>query len=129
MAVKFLTEEWMSAIQEAMNTDADLGQAIADVELSMQFTVTEAPEGTTPDYSITLAGGEATVTPGEMDGADVAITNDFETAVGISKGDTNTQMAFMTGKLKVSGNMGKLMMNQAALNKISSALAGLDIEY
>ena len=127
--MKFLTEDWIAAVQEAMNNDADFSQAIADVDLSMQFNVTEAPEGSTADYSIAFADGSATVAAGELEGADVSITNDYETAVGVSKGDMNTQMAFMTGKLKVSGNMGKLMMNQGPLNKIGSILADLDIEY
>ena len=47
----------------------------------------------------------------------VDLSNDYETAVVISKGELNTQMAFMTGKLKVSGNMAKLMMNQAMLGQ------------
>lgn len=129
LAVKFLTEDWITAVQEAMNSDADFAQAISEVDLSMQFKVTDAPDGASPDYSIAFAGGNATVALGELEGADVSITNDYETAVGISKGDLNTQTAFMTGKLKVAGNMGKLMMNQGPLNKIGSILADLDIEY
>jgi len=129
LAVKFLTEDWMAAVEEAMNNNSDFGQAIADVDLSMQFNVTDAPEGTTADYSIAFAEGKATVASGELEGADVSITNDYETAIGISKGDMNTQMAFMTGKLKVAGNMGKLMMNQGPLNKIGTILADLDIDY
>lgn len=127
--MKFLTDDWMSAVQEALNNDADFGQAIASVDLSMQFNVTDAPEGATADYSIAFVDGTATVASGELEGADVSITNDYETAVGVSKGEMNTQMAFMTGKLKVAGNMGKLMMNQGPLNKIGTILAGLDIEY
>jgi putative sterol carrier protein len=38
-------------------------------------------------------------------------------------------MAFMTGKLKVSGNMAKLMMNQAMLGQFAAASAGVQVEY
>jgi len=38
-------------------------------------------------------------------------------------------MAFMTGKLKVSGNMAKLMMNQAMLGEYAKAAAGVEVEY
>ena len=38
-------------------------------------------------------------------------------------------MAFMTGKIKVSGNMAKLITNQAMLTQFASASAGLPVEY
>lgn len=129
MAVKFLSEEWLSAVEEALNANGAFKEAISDVDLSLQFRVTEVPEGEDVDYSLSFENGQAAVAGGELDGADATVTNDYETAKGISTGDLNTQMAFMTGKLKVSGNMGKLMMNQGAINKIPEALSGLDIEY
>ena len=66
---------------------------------------------------------------GTLADADVTISNTYDTAVDISKGDLNTQMAFMTGKLKVEGNMAKLLMNQAMLGEFAEALSGLDVEY
>jgi putative sterol carrier protein len=38
-------------------------------------------------------------------------------------------MAFMTGKLKVTGDMAKLMLNQHVINAFAPALSGLDVEY
>jgi putative sterol carrier protein len=38
-------------------------------------------------------------------------------------------MAFMTGKIKVNGNMAKLMTQQAALGHWATAVSGLDIEF
>ena len=35
----------------------------------------------------------------------------------------------MTGKLKVMGNMAKLMMNQAMLTQFADAASGVDVEY
>ncbi|KIN73147.1 SCP2 sterol-binding domain-containing protein [Sulfitobacter guttiformis] len=48
--------------------------------------------------------------------ADVTLTADPETFQGIMSGDTNPTSAFMTGKLKVDGDMGMAM-------KLASALA------
>ena len=128
MAVKFLTEEWMRALADHVNADEAFKSAIASVTLTLNFVVTEAPEGTV-NYSIDLAEGAAAIEPGEAEGADATITNDFDTAMAISKGELNTQMAFMTGRLKVGGDMAKIMMNQAALNAFSNAAKGLDVEY
>lgn len=43
------------------------------------------------------------------DAADVTLTADAETFQGILSGDTNPTSAFMTGKLKVDGDMGLAM--------------------
>ena len=48
--------------------------------------------------------------------ADVTLSADVETFQGILSGDTNPTSAFMTGKLKVSGDMGLAM-------KLASVLA------
>ena len=128
MAVKFLTEEWMHALADHINADEAFRSAIASVALTLNFVVTEAPDGTV-NYSIALADGAAAIEPGEIEGGDATITNDFETASAISKGELNTQMAFMTGKLKVSGDMAKIMMNQAALNAFANAAKSLEVDY
>jgi putative sterol carrier protein len=48
--------------------------------------------------------------------ADVTLSADVETFQGILSGDTNPTSAFMTGKLKVDGDMGMAM-------KLASVLA------
>lgn len=48
--------------------------------------------------------------------ADVTLSADVDTFQGIMTGDTNPTSAFMTGKLKVDGDMGMAM-------KLASAMA------
>ena len=102
--------------------------AIANTELTLQFVVTDAPDGEIR-YHITVADGAAALASGTLDDADATITNTYETAVGISQGELNTQMAFMTGKLKVEGNMAKLLMNQSMLGEFAEAMSDVDVEY
>ena len=47
--------------------------------------------------------------------ADVTLSADADTFKGILDGDTNPTSAFMTGKLKVDGDMGMAMKLAAAL--------------
>jgi putative sterol carrier protein len=125
---KFLSEEFMTEASGTLSTNPGFQNAISNVELGVQFNVTDGPDGDVA-YYLDIADGDASMVLGELDGADVTLTSTYETFVGISKGELNTQMAFMTGKLKVSGNMAKLMMNQAVFSQFTSALSGMDIEY
>ncbi len=103
--------------------------AISSAQISLQFEVPDAPEGAEKVYMIAVEGGTANVSPGPGASPDITIVNSYETAAAMAKGDLNTQMAFMTGKIKVSGNMGKLMTNQAMLTQFANATAGMQVEY
>ena len=72
-----------------------------------------------------LADGNAKMGIGQADTPDVTITQDYPTAVAIAKGELNAQNAFMTGKLKVTGNMAKLMQHQGAFAGLEGALKPL----
>lgn len=128
MSVKFLSEGWLSAANDALAGDADYQAATAATDLTLQFVVTDGPDGDV-EYNVTMGGGTTSFAAGGAEGADATIRNSHETAVAISKGDLNTQAAFISGKLKVEGNLAKIMMNQAALAALADALKGLDIEY
>ena len=127
--VKFLTTEWLEALEATVNAHEDFTSAIASVDLTLQFDVTDPPEGKIPTYLLAITGGSLAASEGAGDEPDATISNDYETAVAISKGELNTQMAFMTGKMKVSGNMAKIMMNQAVFTKFAEAASDLEVEY
>lgn len=129
MAPRFLSDEWMTALAETANGHDGFKTAVANVDMSLEFHVTDVPDGDDVTYHMVISGGSVDVAGGPLEGADVTITNNYDTASAISKGELNTQMAFMTGKLKVQGNMAKLMMNQAALTQFSQAVGDMDIEY
>ncbi|MCP3977674.1 MAG: SCP2 sterol-binding domain-containing protein [bacterium] len=129
MSVQFLSEEYVAATADALASHAGFNTAISGVELALQFRVTDMPEGDDVAYYVDIRGDAAVVSLGELETADVTITNNYETATGISTGDLNTQMAFMTGKLKVSGEMAKLMLNQNTINEMTKAMGQIEVEY
>jgi putative sterol carrier protein len=128
MAAKFLSKEWAQSTTEALNSHDGFKSAIGNTDLGIQFTVTDTPEGEA-NYYLKTGGGTAEIAMGNLEGPDVTVTNDYPTAVAMSKGELNTQMAFMQGKLKVGGNLAKLMMHQSAVQQWSNAVAGMDVEY
>lgn len=129
MGVKFLSEEWMVAMGEAANADEAFREAVTETDLLLQFHVTEVPDGDDVKYTLSVAGGQAALALGDNEDADATITNSHETASEISKGELNTQMAFMTGKLKVGGNMAKVMMHQGQINQFTKAVATVEVDY
>lgn len=128
MSSKFLSEDWAQEVTEALNDHEGFKNAIGAADLGIQFVTEDGPEGQT-DYYLSTSGGNATMALGELDGADVTVKQSYDTAADIAKGDLNTQTAFMTGKLKVSGNLAKLMMHQNAIQQWGAAVAELDVEY
>ncbi len=126
---KFLSDEWMSEADDAVKTDATFTSAAAGKDLKVQFHVTDVADIGELDYFMSIDGGQTQIAKGTLDEPDVTVTSDYETSAGIAKGELNTQMAFMTGKIKVGGNMAKIMMHQTVLNDYARVLSALDVEY
>lgn len=129
MGVKFLSEEWTQRATDSLNAHDGFSSAINNVDLGLQFKVTGTPDDGDVDYHVLVGDGRADVKLGEAAEPDVVVTNDYATASAISKGELNMQSAFMTGKLKVSGNLAKLMMHQAALTQLAGAVSAMDVDY
>ena len=125
---KFLTEAWAKDVSAALNNHQGFKNAIGAADLGIQFITDDGPEGNV-DYFLRSSGGTSNLGLGTLDDADVTVTQSYDTATAISKGDLNTQTAFMTGKLKVSGNLAKLMMHQSAIQQWGAAVSDLDVEY
>jgi putative sterol carrier protein len=125
---KFLTEEWARDVTTALNNHEGFKNAIGAAELSAQFVTHEGPDGDVNFY-LKAAGGIANQAIGTIDDPDVTVTMSYDTATQVSKGEVNVQSAFMTGKIKVAGNLAKLMMHQTALQQWASVGTSLDVEY
>jgi putative sterol carrier protein len=128
MAVKFLSEEWATAMTDALNSSEDFQKAASGQSAKLQQVVTDAPQGETK-YYFELDGGKAQVAVGELADAEATISQNYETAVAITKSELNAQNAFMQGKLKISGNMMKLMQLQGVFNAMPKAATDVEVEY
>ena len=125
---KFLSEEWAAEVTAALGQHPGFKNAIGSAELGIQFIVSDGPDGDA-EYYLKSAGGASIMAVGALENADVTVRQSYDTASAISKGELNTQTAFMTGKVKVSGNLAKLMMHQSAIQQWNAATADLEVEY
>lgn len=103
----FLSEPWFAAVEELRDDQPAPPSALAD--LILNITVTGGPDG---DVDAHLAAG--TVDRGHVEGAPTKLTVPYETAKKLFvDGDQSAAMqAFMSGQIKVEGDMTKVMTLQ-----------------
>jgi putative sterol carrier protein len=128
VGVKFLSEEWAQAVQDALNSNDAFKSAAGSQTAKIQQVVT-TPEGE-KRYWFKLEGGQVKLGMGESpEPVDATITQDYETGAALSKNELSGTAAYMSGKLRVSGDLMKLMQLQGALGQMPAALKDLDVEY
>ena len=128
MGVKFLSEEWAQAVQDALNSNDGFKNAAGSQSAKVQQVVNT--EGGEKKYWFKLDGGQATLGMGDSpDPVDATITQDYATAEALAKNELTGTAAYMSGKLRVSGDLMKLMQLQGALSQMPAALKDLDVDY
>ena len=109
----FLSDAWIAAAR-AIREEHDEAQPVT-VEIKMNQVVTDVPfgEGTVHSYMDTSSGA-LVLELGELDDADVTITTDYLTAkaIFVDQDPAVAMQAFMSGKIRVQGDMMKLMALQ-----------------
>jgi putative sterol carrier protein len=128
MSVKFLSEEWAATLKEALNADEAFRSAAADTSARIQQVITQDGDQETR-YWIVLEKGAIDMGIGDLDPVDATITQSYETAAALSRGEVNAVTAFMTGKIKVAGNMGLLLSLQGVLTRLPAAMSSIQTEY
>lgn len=127
MAVKFLSEDWAQQVTENLNANEEFRKAAGGQNARLQQVV-NTPDGETR-YYFRLEDGTAEVSLGELPDAEATISQDYETAVALSKGELSPTAAYMSGKVKVSGDLMRLMQMQGIFGALPSVLAQIDVEY
>jgi putative sterol carrier protein len=102
---KYLSQEWLDEGRKLAQEFPERPGATA----RMQFVVTGAPGGDVKYYQVVENGKMLESKLGEDAGADFTLTSTYDDSVKIQKGELDPNAAFMQGRMKVTGNMGKLM--------------------
>jgi putative sterol carrier protein len=112
----FLSDEWIETAHAIRAEYKDRSPAISH-PVRMNLVVTEIPFGDGDIHAhMDTTGGELDIDKGHVDAPDLTITLDYDTAKAILV-DRNPQagmQAFMAGKIRVEGDMAKLMVIQTA---------------
>ena len=102
---KFLSQEWLDKGRELAESQPERPGASA----RMQYVITGAPDGDVKYYWVLENGKLLEAKVGEMEDPEVTLTQTYDDALKIQKGELDANAAFMQGRIKVTGNMAKLM--------------------
>ena len=102
---KFLSQEWLDETRALAGDQPERPGASA----KMQYVVTGGPDGDVSYYWVLENGKLLESNVGTLDDAEVTLTQSYEDAVKVQKGELDANAAFMQGRVKVTGNMAKLM--------------------
>jgi putative sterol carrier protein len=103
--MKYLSQEFLDEALRISQGFADRPNANARI----QYVVSGGPEGDISYYWVVVGGKLRECKLGELPDADFTLRMSYDTSRKIQQGDLNPNVAFMTGKMKASGNVGKLL--------------------
>ena len=103
---KYLSQDWHDQSRKLAESQPERPGASA----RMQYVVNGAPDDETVKYFWVLDNGKLVESGlGELEDAEITLSMSYEDAVAIQKGELDANAAFMQGRVKVTGNMAKLM--------------------
>lgn len=115
----FLTDGWIDAAR-VLREGSDVSAAVPHT-VKMNLIITETPEH--DDFvhgafhgHMDTSDGEVKLDKGHLEGPDLTVTVDYETAraIFVEQNPQAGMQAFMSGKIKVEGDITKLMAMQGA---------------
>ena len=110
---EFLSDEWIAALAAAAAT----AEVPATAELAVRQVVDDVA------WTVRVAAGRIAVDQDPT--ADVTFTPDRATAAALVRGELATQDAFAGGRLRLGGDLARLLAAADALSGLDAAYAGV----
>lgn len=117
MTHEFLSDEWMDAARAIRERYAERASQMS-VPIRMNQVITDVPfgEGVVRAYLDTTSG-DIVMELGELETPDLTVTTDWQTAraIFVDQDQAASMQAFMAGRIKVQGDMMKMMAMQTSM--------------
>jgi putative sterol carrier protein len=120
---RFLTSEWIAALDRAGRSSA----IPSGMRITIQQVVT-GEDGGDVRYHLVMGDGSVRVQPGRAEAPDLTLTQPYEVAAAISRGELNAQHALSEGRLKLAGDIDLLLRNARALTALEDIFAAVRAE-
>lgn len=123
MTHAFLSDDWMAAAKAVREKYADQAAKVTTI-VRMNQTITDVPfgEGTLSVF-LDTSSGDVVLELGALDAPDLTVTTDYDTArkIFVDQDQAAGMQAFMAGKIKVQGDMMKMMALQTGMPQDETA--------
>ena len=118
---QFLSDAWFDAAEKLIDEHGTGAPPTTNLVMNLEVADGER----TVQFHMGTKDGQTLFGKGHSDGADLTMSTDMDTARAVFvSGDQQAGMqAFMAGKVRVQGDMTKLMMAQAGGGGANTALA------
>jgi hypothetical protein len=112
----FLSEAWIIAARAIKDRHRDLPPPTVVVKMNLTITDVAFSESTTLLAHVDTTGGSAIVELGHLEAPHVSLTTDYDTArsLFVAQDQALAMQAFMAGKIRVQGDLSKLLALQTA---------------
>ena len=123
----FLSDEWMAEAKAIRaKYEGQTGKVTQSIKVNQVITDVPFGDGNINSF-IDTSSGDVVMDLGALDAPDVTVTTDYATAKAlfVDQDQAAAMQAFMTGKIKVQGDMMKMMALQTAMptDEASRAIA------
>jgi putative sterol carrier protein len=122
--LRYLSLEWIDALSTEIAGSEAMRAAAEGRTIGVTQAVTGGPEGDVV-YHLQVADGQARFEAGPAWPEDVRMEQDWETAVAVATGDLNAQEAFLTGRIRLSGDQQKLIAAMPIFAALDSVFANV----
>jgi len=117
MTHAFLSDEWMAAAKAVREKYAGQSTKVTTI-VKMNQIITDVPFGDgTLNVFLDTSSGDVVMDLGALDAPDLTVTTDYVTArqIFVDQDQAAGMQAFMAGKIKVQGDMMKMMALQSGM--------------
>ncbi|MFZ5354497.1 MAG: SCP2 sterol-binding domain-containing protein [Bacillota bacterium] len=129
--LKYLSPEWRDEAEKRLISELT-PEKMNSISSSMCSIYQNCPNGKSVYMYLSFKDGlleKLEIGEGEAPAAEFRITGDYEVFARISRSEMNSQMALMSGKLKLKGNMVKALKLASISDRINRVYAGIPTEY
>jgi putative sterol carrier protein len=132
--MKILTKEWLDAFGDAINNNQAYKDAASWWEGDMLCVIEPSgPLDHEVRFYLGLYHGDCTgvklLEPGEKVNPEFTLAGPYDNWVKIAKKQLDTIQAVMSGKLRLEGNLAKLMRATRAAQEIVNSLQRVETEF
>lgn len=127
--MKVLSEDWVKAVIEGLKNDPDYQKKTKGFDSTLQFFLTGVPGSGDMSFGGKFPQCDEYWVGKEKEGCDYTIRAEYPLFKDLIEGKISATMALMQKKIKIEGNMSKVMKYVGGVNRMIDVIKGVPTEW